>query len=249
MNATSTMRLTSVPVHNPKPEDRWLWCFLCERFFPLSTALEAGGGTLHRCPFSDCTGHGLDFELFSWDSCRVPEDSRWPASDAELYCGMRSPDHASFAQAQFDKRLAPVLRSFEASPEYRAAFERPPRYTATFLTMMAGVYHSDLTDLDDEPHYSDIADELICDLPIYARTADPDEAPRMLAELRALFAFATRTGCLGAAPEYTALLADDRFVEHFRHVMRTDRRLSDLRPSGERPKGPRTQRRKRRKKR
>ena len=148
MNATSTMRLTSVPVHNPKPEDRWLWCFLCERFFPLSTALEAGGGTLHRCPFSDCTGHGLDFELFSWDSCRVPEDSRWPASDAELYCGMRSPDYASFAQAQFDKRLAPVLRSFEASPEYRAAFERPPRYSATFLTMMAGVYHSDLTDLD-----------------------------------------------------------------------------------------------------
>ncbi len=249
MNATQTMPLSSVAVHSPEPEDRWLWCFLCERFFLLTTALAAGGGTLHRCPFSDCTAHGLDFELFAWDRARVPEDSRWPASDAELYCGMRSPDYASFAQAQFDKRLAPVLRSFEASPEYRAAFERTPRYAATFLTMMAGVYQCDLTDLDDELHYTDIADELICDLPVYARTADPDEAHRMLAELRALFAFATRTGCLGAAREYAALLADDRFVDHFRRVMRTDRRLSDLRPSGERPKRSRPQPRKRRKKR
>jgi hypothetical protein len=54
--------------------------------------------------------------------------------------------------------------------------------------------------------------------------------------------------CLGAAREYQALLADDGFTDHFIHVMRTDRRLRDVRPARERPKK-RALRRKRRKKR
>jgi hypothetical protein len=249
MNANTTTLFAAAPAQSHAPEDCWLWCILCERFFLLSSARAAGGGNLDCCPFSDCTGHGLDFELYPWDTARVPEDSRWPASDAELYHGMRAPDYASFARAQFDKRLAPILRDFEASPEYCAEFERPPRYTEAFLSMMAGVYHFDLTDPDDELHYSDIADELICDLPVYAHTADEDEAPRMLAELRALFAFGARQGCLGGAREYAALLQDDRFVEHFKHVMRTDQRLRDLRPRSERPTKKPAQRRKRRKKR
>ena len=244
MNAHTTTPPNAVLAQLHTPADRWLWCILCDRFFLLSSTRHRGGRDLHRCPFSDCTGHGLDFELFPWDTARVPEDPRWPASDSELRHGMRAPDYATFAKAQFEKRLAPLLRAFEASPEYRAEFERPPRYTEAFLTMMAGVYLCDLTDVDDDHLYTDLAGELICDLPIYARTADPDEAPRMLAELRALFAFAARTNSLGAAREYAALLRDDRFVDHFRHVMRTDRRLRDLR-SPRRPPKKATRRRKR----
>ena len=153
----------------------------------ISAQLGPRGGRRRAAPLSVLGLHRqwARFRAYPWDTDRVPEDSRWPASDAELYHGMRAPDYASFARAHLDKRLAPVLRAFEASPEYRAEFERRPRYTAPFLTMTAGVYLADLTDLDDEPHDTDIADELICDLPIYAYTADPDEAPRMLAELRA----------------------------------------------------------------
>ncbi len=226
---------------HPDPADHWLWCFLCERFFHES-ATRANAADEPRCPFADCYGYGFDFYLVFWDSLRTPEDPRWPETAAELHHGMRSPETESFVQARLEDRMASILTGFEGSPECRERFTDPPRYARPFLQMMSD-FCWDLTG-PDEASFSDfVALELVPDLPVWARTAELAEADRMAGELAALFAFAQRTGCLGNAREWHALIANDATLpELFRRTMRTDPRLRKLRPPRKRQRPPRHKR-------
>jgi hypothetical protein len=226
---------------HPDPADHWLWCFLCERFFHLDAARRRPADE-PRCPFSDCYGYGYDFYLHFWDSARVPEDPRWPKTAAELHHGMRSPDYESFAQERLEARMASLLTAFGASPECRARLGEPPRYVRAFLQMMSDLC-CDLTD-PAESSFSDLsAPELLPDLPVWARTADLEEADRMVVELIALFEFGARTGSISDAHAWHELIADDTGLpEIFRRTMRTDARLRKLRPPRKRERPPRHKR-------
>lgn len=217
---------------NPDPADHWLTCLYCDRFFHLSSVEKDATG-LPSCPFPDCYGGGFDITLVYWDTTREPDDPRWPATAAELRHGMKAPDYESFAEARLEEHILAIERALEASPEYRELAGRAPRYVRPFLQMMSDLC-CDLTEADEPTFMDDIARELVPDLPVWARTADPAEAPRMLDELRAVFAFGERTGWLSDARDWQTVVADDTMAAAFTHTMRTDRRLRRQRRAIER---------------
>jgi hypothetical protein len=95
------MSLFAAAVHerlraNTNPDDCWLWCLHCERFFRAHSLCVGNLGERDACPFADCAGVGLGFVIFIWDDFREPSDPRWPRSTAELEHGMRSPDMGVF---------------------------------------------------------------------------------------------------------------------------------------------------------
>ena len=49
--------LANMPV-----EGQWLQCVVCRRFFHIDSAVVDCTRPPH-CPFSDCSGHGVDFDL------------------------------------------------------------------------------------------------------------------------------------------------------------------------------------------
>lgn len=205
-----------------EPAEAWLWCSECERFMQYGSLSESGG-----CPFTGCCGT-FGFDLFFWDDMREPEDPRWPSSPDELEHGMRSPEMESFYAAQLASRIAGCIATFEASPERAVLGDAPLRYLEPFLQMMSDL-EWDLTRASDAPFSADLALMLLGDLPVWSRTADEDEAPRMEQELCAFFRFAARTGAVADARSWLDELEADDVVGRFRFSMRNDRRLRPTR--------------------
>lgn len=206
------------------PDDCWLWCDNCQRFFQYRSALPSGVYPRDACPFDDCYGVGVGFNLFIWDDMREPEDARWPSSVDQLEHGMRSPEMAPFYEAQLRRRIDALIDAFAGSPELAALGEPEPCYLGAFLKMMSDLCW-DLTDDDGASFDKVLARELVFELPVWSHTADFDEAPRMTAELRAFFAFAERTGAVRDAARWQELLAADDTDDQFRFTMEHDRRL------------------------
>lgn len=75
------------------PDDTWLWCLHCERFFQARDyAHRLGHGFGGSCPF--CAAAGICHDVFFWDSWaeQNPGDIKhWPKSVAELSYGLVCP--------------------------------------------------------------------------------------------------------------------------------------------------------------
>lgn len=211
---------------HPAPDDCWLWCDLCHRFFQYKHAEPTGWFARDACPFDDCYGYGLGFNIFWWDDTREPDDPRWPANVDELEHGMTSPEMAPFYAAQLTARIHAMVSEFAHSPEVARDLDgEPPCYLSSFLEMMSDLCW-DLTEEDEHDYFDrEIARELVAELPVWSKTADPSEAPRMATELRTFFAFAERTNAVACANQWRALLADMALDGVFRHKMRNDWRL------------------------
>ena len=211
---------------HPNPDECWLLCDECRRFFQYKSALPSGSYPHDACPFPDCHGYGLGYLLFFWDDLREPEDPRWPSSEEELHHGMRAPEMEEFYAAQLHARIARLLDGFASSQE-RASLAADPHYLQPFLQMMSDLC-CDLTDEADASFDPDSALMLLDQLPVWSQTADLDEAPRMLDELRAFFAYAKRADAIADAAKWLALLDDD-VVEVLRDTMKIDPRLKRFR--------------------
>jgi hypothetical protein len=211
---------------HPNPDQCWLLCDECRRFFQYKSALPSGSYPHDACPFPDCHGYGIGHLIFFWDDLREPEDPRWPSSEEELHHGMRAPEMEEFYQAQLHSRIARLLEGFAGSQE-RATLAAAPRYLQPFLQMTSDLC-CDLTDEDDAWFDPESARMLIDQLPVWSQSADVAEAPRMLDELRAFFAYAQRAAAIADAEKWLALLDDD-VIEVLRDTMRTDPRLKRLR--------------------
>ncbi len=189
------------------PAECWLRCDECSRFFQYRNA---GPSSLYEhdaCPFPDCCGAGIGFELFIWDDKREPEDPLWPSSSAQLFHGMRSPDPEAFHHAQVERRRAQLIAAFVQSPEW-AQLQRTdgPRYLRPLMHMLSD---SDCDLAGGEPMVLEIDAEYLFSLPIYCRTAEVAEAPAVMAELRAFFSFARRTQAVAEPEAWLALLATE----------------------------------------
>lgn len=227
------------------PGKCWLMCDECRRFFQYERALPDAGRPHERCPFPDCYGVGLGFNLFLWDALREAGDPRWPDSSDQLENGMPVPDPEPFYAAQLAARIEQMVGAFAGSPECAAALaDGSPRYLAAFFKMMSDLC-CDLTDPED-PVPCSLAWDNVDQLPAWSQTGDLDEVPRMLAELRAFFAFAARTGTVNEAATWVEHLADDEAADMLAHAMRTDRRI---RPATQRPSKKRRPRRNKQRKR
>ena len=182
------------------PEQQWLWCAECQRFFHYRQVVYDRGDV--RCPFDDCRGTGFDFDLLFWDCKREPEDARWPSCTTDLHHGLRSPDMSAFYRRRARRRHAELLAAFERSPERaRLAAGGGLRFVGPFLAMT----HGYAWEVDDDFFHAGLAVELLDDLPRWAERSEP---ARMLAELQAFWAFAARTRQLPTAALWVALLVD-----------------------------------------
>jgi len=66
------------------PDDSWLWCLHCERFFQAKDyAQKLGAGFGGKCPF--CGASGLGIDIYPW--CQCEEFDHWPKSESELSYG------------------------------------------------------------------------------------------------------------------------------------------------------------------
>jgi len=200
------------------PADLWLHCDWCNRFFQHKSL--AGS----RCPFDDCSSGDLFCGIYFWDDLREPDDPRWPTDTTALFHGMRAPDMEPFYARKRDDRISAVVRAFAASA-HADALDGGPRFARPFLKMMADL-DWDLTAPTDAGLIPDLALELIDQLPVWSKTSDPAQAPRMLAELRALFGHAAETDALPDADGWLALLADGpQLLSSFTATMANDPRL------------------------
>lgn len=68
------------------PEEEWLWCIFCERFFQAKHLRIDYLGNRQGCTFCECAG--FDCAIFKWDTFRESENPAWPASAADLKHGM-----------------------------------------------------------------------------------------------------------------------------------------------------------------
>jgi hypothetical protein len=68
--------------HGDEPQEVWLWCLHCERFFQLKHI------NRDSCPF--CGAAGLSVDIHLWNTWAT-DNPRWPASIDELSYGMLSP--------------------------------------------------------------------------------------------------------------------------------------------------------------
>ncbi len=211
---------------HPNPDECWLLCDECRRFFQYKSALPSGAYPHDDCPFSDCHGYGIGYQIYFWDDFREPDDPRWPSTVEELHHGMRAPEMEAFYEAQLRARIAGILDSFAQSEE-RATLAGDPRYLQPFFQMMSDLCW-DLTDDEDASFDPESALMFIDQLPVWSQTADLGEAPRMLDELRAFFTYAKRATAVADADKWLAVLDDD-VIEVLRYTMRADRRLKRFR--------------------
>ena len=72
------------------PDDEWLWCFYCERFFQARHLKVDFQSNREGCAFCNCAG--FDVAIFAWDAFASNED--WPKSEAELHHGLCHRDAA-----------------------------------------------------------------------------------------------------------------------------------------------------------
>jgi hypothetical protein len=72
---------------SPNPEEEWLWCIVCERFFQARYLRIDYLGNRQGCAYCDCAG--FDCAIFSWDIFKEDDDPTWPDSPAMLRNGLR----------------------------------------------------------------------------------------------------------------------------------------------------------------
>ena len=73
------------------PEDEWLWCMYCGRFFQARHLRTDYAGNCESCSF--CRGAGFDVAIFAWDVF-ADRHPKWPQSTSALEHGlmMKLPD-------------------------------------------------------------------------------------------------------------------------------------------------------------
>jgi len=72
------------------PEEFWLWCLHCCRFFQVKHLRSDSRGNREVCPFLDCGAAGLGLDIFPWDAFRDKRIAQ-VSSFEDLRYGMRSP--------------------------------------------------------------------------------------------------------------------------------------------------------------
>ena len=80
--------LEDVIAEAEEPEDVWLWCMHCYRFFQVKHLVIDYLGNRQGCPL--CGAAGLSVDIFLWNTEAI-NDPGWPKSIEELHFGMRSP--------------------------------------------------------------------------------------------------------------------------------------------------------------
>ena len=68
------------------PDDEWLWCIFCKRFFQAKHLRIDYLGQQEGCAFCECAG--FDCAIFKWDTFQE-DDPRWPATVVELSHGLQ----------------------------------------------------------------------------------------------------------------------------------------------------------------
>jgi len=71
-----------------EPDNVWLWCLHCERFFQVKHLVIDHIGNRQGCPL--CGAAGLSIDIYLWNTEAI-NDPRWPTSIEALHYGMRSP--------------------------------------------------------------------------------------------------------------------------------------------------------------
>ncbi len=193
------------------PDPCWLHCSLCMRFFQYRDAKPSYSDEREGCPFADCNGVGLGFEIFVWDDLREPDDPRWPSRPEELSYGLRAPDAGEF----YGGRRARLIAEFARSPEWRALqLDGDPRYVGGLCNMLSdGDY--DLGDCRCEG--AELWDlESLRGLALYCRSSDVGAVPAMVAELRAFAAFGMRARAIPEPEAWLELMSDDALEQTLR---------------------------------
>lgn len=80
-----------------QPDEVWLWCLHCDRFFQVKHLMVDFLGNRQGCPF--CGAAGLSVDIHHWDSFGR-DNPRWPSSIDELRYGMQAPKDAEPAAAR-----------------------------------------------------------------------------------------------------------------------------------------------------
>jgi len=73
-----------------KPEECWLMCLHCNRFFQVKHLQVDFLGNRQQCPFLDCGAAGFDVDIHLWDTWRQKGRPGWPTED-QLVFGMEAP--------------------------------------------------------------------------------------------------------------------------------------------------------------
>jgi hypothetical protein len=69
------------------PDDEWLWCIYCERFFQARHLRIDDQGNRQGCAF--CSSAGFDCAIHRWDTFRDESGGEvWPSSVGELSHGL-----------------------------------------------------------------------------------------------------------------------------------------------------------------
>ena len=72
---------------SPEPDDEWLWCIYCERFFQAKHLRVDYLGNPQGCAFCECAG--FDCAIFPWDTFKDQSGGEvWPAAVEELAHGL-----------------------------------------------------------------------------------------------------------------------------------------------------------------
>lgn len=166
------------------PNDEWLFCDGCRRFFQYRNARRPAVFSRWGCPFCDVG----DIEVFAWDAKRPKGESPWPSSCGELTHGMEAPDLESFYTERAEQTRAGVVEAFGASSRWRALRRDDwPRWVEHMLYMY-WTWDYPPEAIDSSAFIEDWTE-------LYAFWSDalPDDATDIVAELAAYFGFAVES--------------------------------------------------------
>ena len=79
-----TPPLEQVLEESSNPDEIWLWCLHCARFFQAKHLREDFLGNQQQCAFCDAAGFGVDIHLWDTFGSGSPD---WPRSEAEISHG------------------------------------------------------------------------------------------------------------------------------------------------------------------
>ncbi len=207
--------LDNVIARAPHPQETWLWCLHCERFFQVKD-LVFDGWRFERCPFEDCGAIGLDFDIFLWNDFRAPGAGGWPTSEAELRFGMRSPDMTAWTEEQQRRERTALVAAFLASDEATDLGLTWAPWTDAVLATLQG--------FGMPPSQVDAAflGETLADLGFWV-DCEPGDAPAIVRELRGFFGFAARGLGFVHGRACATALADHDLPRRLRRWIRAER--------------------------
>lgn len=71
-----------------RPEELWLWCLHCDRFFQVKDLQEDHFDSREKCPL--CGAAGFDVDIYLWNT-HANGHPDWPQQMEDLRFGQRSP--------------------------------------------------------------------------------------------------------------------------------------------------------------